>query len=121
MTEANQALVRFHEVGARRALVEKMNAARKLAHGQLGQIVHDHPELALPTSFPDTFFLHDTRKRKKETPASIDAEIAALKKRIESLLIKREKIAAILAAQQQAASKRKSAKTAEAIDKAEAS
>ncbi|APR75049.1 Hypothetical protein A7982_00395 [Minicystis rosea] len=119
MAEANQALVHFYEVGARRALIEKMNAARKLAYGQLGQVVHDHPELSLPTTFPDAFFLHDTRKRKKETPATIDVEIAALKKRIEGLEIRREKIAAILAAQDQATAKKKSAKTADAIDKAE--
>lgn len=119
MTDANQALVAFYEVGARFALVEKMNSARKLAHGQLGQIVHDHPELGLAKTFPDTFFLHDTRKRKKDTLASLDAELQALKKKIANLEIKREKLAAILDAQQKAASKKKGAKTAEEIAKAE--
>ena len=119
MSETNQALVDFHEVGARYALVHKMNATRKMTHGKLGEIVHDHPELGLATSFPDTFFLHDTRRRKKETPTTIDSEIAALKKRIAALEIKREKIVTILAAEKKADKKKKSEQIAKEIVKAE--
>jgi len=118
LADANQALLDFFEVGARFQLVAKMNSARKYAYGQLGQIVHDHPELGLSVHFPDTFFLHDTRKR-KETPASIDGEIAALKKRIAALSIKREKLAAVLAAGKQADAKKKKGRRADEIAKAE--
>jgi hypothetical protein len=119
MKDAEQAFVDFYEVGARYALVQKMNADRKVTYGKLGPIVHDKPELGLATTFPDTFFLHDTRRRKKETPATIDSEIAALKKKIAALEIKREKLVAILAANQKAAGQKKSAQRDKAIAKAE--
>jgi hypothetical protein len=117
--DADQALLDFYETGARFALVEKMNSARKLAYGLLGQLVHDHPELGLSITFPDTFFFHDTRRRKKETPESIDGEIVALKKRIAALEIKREKLAAVVAAGKTASAKKKSSKLADDIAKAE--
>lgn len=119
MTEANQALVDFYEIGARYALVEKMNSQRKATHGQLGQIVHDNPGIGLSTSFPDTFFLHDTRRRKKDTPASIEAEIDALKKKIASLEIKRDKLAEMVAAEQKATKKKNSERRAKEIEKAQ--
>jgi hypothetical protein len=118
MSDANRALADFYEVGARYALVQKMNAARKAMHGQLGALVHDHPELSLSTSFPDTFCLH-AKRRKKETPASIAAEIAALRKKIEVLEIKREKLIAVLAAGETAGEKLKDRKKAEELAKAE--
>jgi hypothetical protein len=119
MSEANQALVNFYEVGARYALVQRMNATRKLTHGKLGEIKHDHPELGLATTFPDMFFLHDTRRRKKETPATIDSEIAALKKKIAALEIKREKVVTILGAEKKAGKKKKNEQMAKEIAKAE--
>ena len=119
ISDASQALVAFYEVGGRHTLVQKMNAERKFAHGKLGQLIHDKPALGLPVSFPDSFFLHDTRKRKKDTPASIDAEIDALKKKIRALEIKREKVAGILAAQETARQKKKSDQVADEIAKAE--
>jgi hypothetical protein len=119
MRDANQALLDFYETGTRFTLVQKMNSARKLTYGLLGQLVHDHPELGLTVNFPDTFFFHDTRKRKKETPASIDGEIATLKKKIAALEIKRDKLAAVLAAGKTASAKKKSSKLADDIAKAE--
>lgn len=114
---ANQALLDFYEVGTRFALVQKMNAVRKLTHGLLGQLVHDHPELGLPVTFPDSFFYHDMTRRKKVTPESIDGEIATLKKKITALEIKKEKLITILAAQKKAGEKKASGKRAERIAK----
>lgn len=119
MADTKQALVDFYQVGLRFLLVEKMNSARKGAHGAVGQFVHDHPELKLPTTLPDTFFLHDTRKRSKETPASIDAEIEGLKQKIEALQIKRVKLMEILAAQDRADTKKRRNQRKSDIAKAE--
>lgn len=119
MADTKQALVDFYQVGLRFLLVQKMNSARKGAHGAVGQIVHDHPELKLPTTLPDTFFLHDTRKRIKETPASLDAEIEVLKQRIEALQIKRDKLMEILAAQDRADTKKRRNQRKSDIAKAE--
>jgi hypothetical protein len=119
LAAAQQALLVFYETGARYALVQRMNSARKLVHGQLGQMVHDHPELGLKVTYPDAHFLHDNRRRKKETPATIDSEIAALKKKIASLEIKREKIVTVLAADQKATTKKRKLTRADEIAKAE--
>lgn len=116
--DANQALLDFFLFGGRYALVQRMNAARKLAHGLLGQLVHDHPELGLTITFPEGFFLHDTRRR-KDTPSSIDSEIVALKKKIAALEIKRDKLAAFLSAEKTATKKKRKRSRAEEIARAE--
>lgn len=118
LREANQALLDFFQIGGRYTLVQRMNAARKLAHGQLGQIVHDHPELGLVITFPEVFFLHDTRRR-KDTPASLNTQIEVLKKKIAALEIKRDKLAAILAAEKVATRKKRSSARLDEIARAE--
>lgn len=118
LRDANQALLDFFQIGGRYTLVQRMNAARKLAHGQLGQLVHDHPELALVITFPEIFFLHDTRRR-KDTPASINTQIEVLKKKIATLEIRRDKLAAFLAAEKLATRKKRSSARADEIARAE--
>jgi hypothetical protein len=119
LRDANAALLAFYETGGRYQLVLRMNSARNLAYGQLGQLVHDHPELSLGKGYPDTFYLHDTRRRRKDTPASINQEIADLKKRITNLEIRRDKLVAVIEAEKQATSKKRSLTRAEEIAKAE--
>ncbi|MFO0755159.1 MAG: hypothetical protein U0359_01605 [Byssovorax sp.] len=73
---AAQALKTFREQGARKTLVDMLNAKRKATHGALGEIAHSHPELMLPGNFADRFFVRDQKKKKpgiKELQARLDA------------------------------------------------
>ena len=55
---ADQALIDFRVLGPRKTYVDGMNALRKSTYGDLSQLPHAHPELHLPVTFADAFFLH---------------------------------------------------------------
>jgi hypothetical protein len=53
-TETQNLIRKFRDVGARRQLFDKVNAARKKAHGDLAKLAIETP--GLPSDFPDGFF-----------------------------------------------------------------
>ena len=75
----------FHELGDGKALIDACNAARKLAHGKLGEATHKDPAANLPSDFADSFFLRETRwaapsiKDLKQRISRGEAQLARLK------------------------------------------
>jgi hypothetical protein len=88
LSDATQALKDFREVGARKALVDKINANRQATYGELGDIVHSNPVLGLPRDLAAQSFLHERRPRKARTKelkarlASLQAEVAAVQLKV---------------------------------------
>jgi hypothetical protein len=89
---AQQALKDFREVGARKALVDKINANRNATFGELGVIAHSNPQLSLPKDFAERGFLHERRPRKQSSKElqhrlkGAEAEVAAIKLKIVAAL-----------------------------------
>ncbi|MFO0762405.1 MAG: hypothetical protein U0359_38555 [Byssovorax sp.] len=78
------ALKTFREQGARKALIDTLNAKRKATYGALAEIAHSHPELMLPANFADRFFMHEQRKRKL-TAKDLEARLAVAKAAVDDL------------------------------------
>ncbi len=119
---ANLTLRTFREQGARKTLVDTINAKRKVTHGALGEIAHSNPQLLLPIDFADRFFVHEVRRRKatrKEMLAKLDAahaEVAAVEAKLAKMDGDDAVAAAKLAAQKE---KERQQKVAAAQKKAE--
>ncbi len=65
------------DIGARKQLVDKLNAARKEAYGALSKLPFEHPNLA--SDFADRFFRTDTlTENDEETMEDVKAAIAEL-------------------------------------------
>jgi hypothetical protein len=79
LVAARQALKDFREVGERPALIDKVNAARKAAYGELGVIAHTNPQANLPKDFADRFFMRDPKVRKKPTSKELQVKLDAAK------------------------------------------
>ena len=61
LQKAEGASADFHDLGDGKALIDACNAARKLAHGKLGEAAHKDPSANLPSDFAEGFFLRETR------------------------------------------------------------
>ncbi len=102
---ANVTLQTFREQGARKVLVDAINAKRMATHGALGEIAHSNPQLMLPINFADRFFVRETRRRRvtrKEVATRLEAaknEVAALEAKLAKLDGDAAAAAAKLAAQ----------------------
>ena len=122
---ATQALKQFREVGARKALVDKINAKRKTTFGELGGMAHASPELNLPKDFADRFFLHSTRRRRRPTSKEVQAKLDAAKEAVADLEAKLAEVEADEKAEADRQAKRNATahqkKIADAQKKADAS
>ena len=65
--EASETIKTFRTLGARKALIDKLNALRKSTEGKLAELPHTHPEMRLPLNFASRFFKHAPKRAK--TPA----------------------------------------------------
>lgn len=80
----------FAQSGDRAQMIDAYNALRKSTFGKLGEIQHQNPQL--PTNFPDTFFLHEMRKRDDKLSAEqIQGKIDAMKEDLATWQKKLEK------------------------------
>lgn len=114
-TDAVAALHAFETTGERVKMIEECNALRKSTYGELGKILHQHPEL--PSGFADAFFLHETRKRDdKLSSQHIQDKIDALQGDVDAW---KDKLAAALAREKAEADAKaqKAAKEAELAGK----
>jgi hypothetical protein len=53
----------FRTIGARKTLIDSLNAARKALYGKLSELPHAHPELHLPATFAEQLFRHESSKK----------------------------------------------------------
>jgi hypothetical protein len=82
---AEEGLSSFRDVGDRKDYIDRVNAARKAAYGQLSTLPHKH--IGLPLNFADGFFrrIRVTGEEPEEpTIESVEEEIAALKANLAS-------------------------------------
>jgi hypothetical protein len=66
----------FRDVGARKQLIDKVNAVRREAYGALGKVPFENP--AVPGDFADWFFLYDVAVDEEETIDEVKTSIEAL-------------------------------------------
>ncbi|MDC3956671.1 hypothetical protein KEG38_22615 [Polyangium jinanense] len=71
----------FRDVGRRKQFIDKVNAARKEAHGGLGKLPFQNP--ALPHDFADGFFYSEPPREQEETIDEVKAAIAELTAQLE--------------------------------------
>jgi Sec-independent protein translocase protein TatA len=77
----------FKLTGARRQLIDSLNALRKATYGTLAQMPHAHPEWKLPGTFADRFFRAErpTAPSRPPTVASLKLEMEAAKKALDTV------------------------------------
>jgi DNA repair exonuclease SbcCD ATPase subunit len=97
----------FYAMGAKKRLIDKVNAARKKLHGDLGKLAHE--ATGVPANFADQFFLRREPREAAEEPkeesvqgmkeeiAELEAALNDRKARLEQLIAEQE-----LAAQREA-------------------
>lgn len=68
--QAIDARRQFRDLGARRQLVDRLNAIRKEVHGSMAKLPHEHTDL--PTSFADLFFRRDPGRSEVEDDDAMD-------------------------------------------------
>lgn len=107
--DAGRALLDFRQLGARKALVEKVNQVRKAVYGELSQVPHAEPSQHLPADWADQFFRHDSRD--EVTVASVTEEITRLQAELSAQQGLRQRLQAQADAEEQ---QRKEADQAEA-------
>lgn len=107
--DAGRALLDFRQLGARKALVEKVNQVRKAVYGELSQVPHAEPSQHLPADWADQFFRHDSRD--EATVASVTEEITRLQAELSAQQSLRQRLQAQADAEEQ---QRKEADQAEA-------
>ncbi|MDI1478590.1 hypothetical protein [Polyangium sp. y55x31] len=71
----------FRDVGKRKQFIDKVNAARKEAHGGLGKLPFQNP--ALPQDFADGFFYREPPREQEETIDEVKTSIAELTAQLE--------------------------------------
>lgn len=91
---AQQRMDQFR-AGPRKEFIDRCNALRKLTLGKLAEIAHTHPELRLPSTWPERFFLHDSSSRARTIP-----EVKRSIERLQKQLARQEAILAELEAKQ---------------------
>jgi hypothetical protein len=72
IADTKQALVTFDNVGRWRQHIDRSNAARATAYGDLLEVPHKNPALNLPSDYAEQFFLHDTSRRGAGKPRSAE-------------------------------------------------
>lgn len=84
---ASQKEREFRLTGARRQLVDKLNALRKATYGTLSEMPHKHPDLKLPATYADRFFRAErpTSPSRPPAAASIKVELDAAQKELDRL------------------------------------
>ncbi len=86
--DAAQAAVHaFETTGGKRQLIDAFNALRLTTYGQLAALPHQNPAAALPATFADRFFLHESRKgiTAIKTVAAATAKVATIQKKLTSV------------------------------------
>ncbi|TKD12433.1 hypothetical protein [Polyangium fumosum] len=71
----------FRDVGHRKQFIDKVNAARKEAHGGLAKLPFEHP--ALPRDFAEGFFYSEPPRDEEETIDEVKTSIAELTAQLE--------------------------------------
>lgn len=73
----------FRTIGARKELIDGLNAVRKALYGKLSELPHAHPELHLPANFAEQFFRHESGKKAEPvlTVKELEQAITASKAR----------------------------------------
>jgi hypothetical protein len=81
---AAQALVDFDVTGGKATLISAFNALRQTTYGQLAAIPHQQPAAALPATFGDRFFRHNTKTgtAAAKTVADAQADVARHQKKL---------------------------------------
>lgn len=82
-----------HQIGARKTLIDKVNAGRLTLFGQLAELPHSRPELGLPPDFAHHFFLRETRRR-KPTLDMLERDIARLQAQLQRAEAERDRLLA---------------------------
>lgn len=109
-TAAAQKNREFRDVGARKQLVDKLNATRKEAHGALAKLPFQHPNLA--PDFADRFFrVEPATEEEDETIEEVKAAVADL----ETELAQRKAQLATMEAEAAAAAKADAEKKAKEL------
>ena len=68
-------------VGPRKRFVDKLNATRKLIHGQIADLAHRSPELNLSRDFPSRFFLRG-RSNRRPTLGELERKVLSARERL---------------------------------------
>jgi hypothetical protein len=86
-TTVEQKAREFRLTGARRQLIDKLNALRKATHGAIAEMPHKHPELKLPGNFADRFFRAERPVAPSRPPsaAALKLQMDALQKELVEL------------------------------------
>lgn len=93
LQDAEANLAKFELDGALKQLFDSYNALAAKTYGGLRAIVHDQPGLNLPQSWPESFFLHESRAAAPRTIEGVKAEIEKRKAAVaelEALLVELE-------------------------------
>jgi len=118
--QAERELVDFREIATCKALIDKVNAARKAAHGKLSEMVHTQVDANLPSTFAEQFFQRESRwtpptreelvrsiARNEQLGAKLKQQLKELEEREAAVLKRRQEAeAATLRTDLQAAEKR---------------
>jgi hypothetical protein len=83
LIEAEAALDKFELDGPLAALFAAYNSAAATTFGGLKALVHDQKALKLPATWPNTFFLHESRRKKPTTPAEAQKAVEKAKAELE--------------------------------------
>jgi hypothetical protein len=75
LKEAEDNLAKFELDGELKELFDSYNAVAAKTYGALRGIVHDEPSLNLPQSWPESFFLHESRAAAPKSIEAVKAEI----------------------------------------------
>lgn len=95
----------FRDVGARKQLIDKVNGARKEAHGALAKLPFENP--ALPQGFADTFFYSEPPRDEEETIDEVKTAIEELEAQLKERQAQLKKLEEDAALEAQAAAERK--------------
>lgn len=72
IADTKQALITFDNVGRWKQHIDRSNAVRATAYGDLLEVPHKNPALNLPSDYAEPFFLHDTSRRGAGKPRSAE-------------------------------------------------
>jgi DNA repair exonuclease SbcCD ATPase subunit len=100
----------FRDVGARKQFIDKVNAARKEAHGLLGKLPFQSS--ALPQDFADNFFYSEALRDEEETIDEVKTSIEELSEELEARRTLLKKLEEEAAMQAQAEQERQAAEQA---------
>jgi len=82
--KARSDLETYYSIGDYKDVVDALNALRKATYGKLGELVHKLPAENLPSDFPETFFLRESRQT-EPTLDSVEQQISRLGDQLKKL------------------------------------